>query len=98
MEKPRHFDVLIVVTPADCERVRHLYPRLIDNFEYGNLMFIGAPEVGDIVRRDDAIKEHVDWTDENALIPFDAVHNCMAKRLEPLIGTEPLPRGITGWY
>lgn len=93
-----HFDVLIVVTPADCERLLPLYPRLADNFEYGNICFIGSPKVGEIALSDAAIGKRVKWVDENDVISFDDVHACMAKRLEPVIGNEPLPRGVTGWY
>ena len=98
MDEYRHFDVLIVVTPSDCERLLHLYPRLIDNFEYGKLMFIGNTDVGNIVQNDAGIKNHAKWIDENQVIDFNDVHNCMSEHLRPLIGDEPLPRGITGWY
>ena len=92
-----HFDVLIVVTPDDCQRVLPLYPRLVKNFEYGKLCFIGAPKVGEIVG-ESAIKDHSEWLDENELIPFDDVHACMSKRLAAILGGDPLPRGVTGWY
>ncbi len=81
-----HFDVLIVVTPQDCERVLHLYPRLIDNFEYGKLCFIGSKGVGDIVRNDDEIKDKSFWIDENDVVSFDEVHACMTEHLRPVIG------------
>ncbi len=97
MADSRHFDVLIVVTPADCKRVLPLYPRLVRNFEYGNLCFIGAGEVGELIDGS-AIRDRASWMDENVLIPFDEVHAYMSKRLAPIIGNEPLPRGITGWY
>ncbi len=97
MGSDKHFDVLIVVTPADCERVLPLYPRLVDNFQYGNLMFIGAPKVGEIIRSS-AIADHAGWVDENEIVPFDEVHSCMAKKLEPLLEGQLLPRGVTGWY
>lgn len=97
MKNENIFDVLIVVTPADCERVLPLYPRLVENFDYGNLCFIGAPKVGEIARNS-AIREHAKWVDENDIIPFDDVHKCMASRLSCILGDEPLPRGVTGWY
>jgi hypothetical protein len=93
-----HFDTLIVVTPSDCERLLPLYPRVIENITYGDLCFIGAKGVGDIVQNELAIKGHVKWVDENELVPFDDVHRCMAAHLAPVIGNEPLPRGVTGWY
>ena len=92
------FDVLIVVTPDDCKRVIHLYPRLIDNFEYGKLCFIGSEGVGNLVCNDDSIKENVFWVDENEVVSFDEVHACMTEKLKPIIGDQKLPRGVTGWY
>lgn len=92
-----HFDILIVVTPADCERVLPLYPRLVNKFDNGNICFIGAPKVGELAKSS-AVADRTQWIDENDIIPFDEVHACLAKRLAPIIGGNPLPRGITGWY
>jgi hypothetical protein len=97
MSKKRHFDMLIVVTPADCERLMPLYPRLAANFDNGDICFIGAPEVGKLVI-DGPVSGHAKWVDENSVIPFDEVHGCMSRRLSTIIGDNPLPRGITGWY
>ncbi len=98
MDNQKHFDVLIVVTPADCERVLNLYPRLIENFEYGKLIFIGSKQVGEIVLNHEPIKDHVGWMDENELIPFDDVHACMSDKMKSVLNGESLPRGVTGWY
>ncbi len=93
-----HFDALIVVTPDDCKRLLQLYPRMVDNFEYGQLCFIGAPGVGEAALNDAAIGTRVKWLDENSLLPFDDVHACVAKKLEPVLKGDALPRGVTGWY
>jgi GT2 family glycosyltransferase len=98
MAESIHFDALIVVTPGDCRRLLPLYPRLISNFNYGKICFIGAHEVGDIAMNDERIKDNSGWIDENALIPFDDVHRCMAERLSRVLNGEPLARGVTGWY
>ncbi len=98
MQNKEHFDVLIVVTPSDCERLLPLYPRLIDNFDYGQLCFIGSPKVGEIARADKNIGDKVKWVDENAILPFDDVHACIAKKLESILEGKPLARGVTGWY
>ncbi|MBP3783690.1 MAG: hypothetical protein J6I68_10640 [Butyrivibrio sp.] len=66
MNTEHRFDMLIVVTPADCERVLQLYPRLVDKFNNGNLCFIGAPRVGELVR-DSAIADRADWIDETCI-------------------------------
>lgn len=92
-----HFDVLIVVTPADCERLLPLYPRLADNFEYGKLCFIGSPAVGELVENS-VIADHARWVDENDIVKFDDVYACMEKKLELVLGGEKLPRGVVGWY
>ncbi len=97
MSADKHFDVLIVVTPADCKRVLPLYPRLVDNFEYGKICFIGSPEVGEIAKSS-AISDHADWVDENDIVSFSDVHACISKKLEPLLNGKPLARGVTGWY
>ena len=98
MEEGRNFDALIIVTPADCRRLLQLYPRLIDNYPYGRLGFIGAPEVGEIAKGDDRIKDNVFWIDENDLVSFDEVNECLLSHIKTVIGNEPLSRGVTGWY
>ncbi len=98
MNNNRHFDALIVVTPDDCKRLMQLYPRLVDNFSYGQICFIGSAGVGEIALKDPAIGDKVKWVDENDIIPFSDVHECMGRRLQDMLKGEPLPRGITGWY
>ncbi len=92
-----HFDILIVVTPADCERVLPLYPRLVNNFENGNICFIGTDKVGELAKAS-AIAKRAEWVDENSIVSYDDVHACMSKKLEPILEGKPLPRGVTGWY
>lgn len=98
MNNNRHFDALIVVTPDDCKRLMQLYPRLVDNFSYGKICFIGSAGVGEIALKDPAIGDMVKWVDENDIIPFSDVHGCMTNHLKDMLKGEPLPRGITGWY
>ena len=93
-----HFDLLIVVTPADCRRLLRLYPRILSNFDYGDICFIGTKEVGDIAENDAVIGSRVKWVDENELVSFDQVHECMTERLKNIYGSESVPRGVTGWY
>jgi hypothetical protein len=97
MEVNEKFDILIVVTPADCERLLPLYPKLVECFDNGKLNFIGTDKVGELVKNS-SIASSSGWVDENAIVPFDEVHACMAKRLEPILQGQPLPRGVTGWY
>jgi hypothetical protein len=92
------FDALIVVTPSDCERLMPLYPRLINNFGYGRLCFIGAPGVKDAFEKDKSVAEQSFFVDENSLIPFDEVNSCLANRLKEQLAGREMPRGVTGWY
>jgi hypothetical protein len=98
MQDNRKFDALIVVTPQDCERLMPLYPRLIDNFEYGRICFIGSEGVKDVFEKNSKVREKAFFVDENSLIPFEAVHSCMAQRLRELLKGKEMPRGVTGWY
>ena len=98
MEKKTHFDLLIIVTPNDCQRLMPLYPRLADNFHYGNICFVGSDGVGQIALKEKKLEGRVKWIDENDLIPFDAVNRCMEKKLSEILKGEPVPRGVTGWY
>lgn len=93
-----HFDVLIVVTPDDCKRLLHLYPRLIDNYDYGQIIFVGAPSVEEALRNSDLKISAVKWVNENDIISFDDVHACMQQKMAEIIGNTTLPRGVTGWY
>lgn len=96
-EKPC-FDVLIVVTASDCERLLKLYDRLIDAYEYGKVCFVGNEAVRDVIFSSNLLKDRVSWIDENSVIEFNEVHELMKERLAEIIGDDDLPRGITGWY
>ncbi len=98
METDKRFNLLVIVTPADCERLVALYPRLFDSFDYGKIIFVGRPEVKDVLNKYGLLAEKISWIDENDIIPFDSVHECMKKRLEPILNGQELPRGATGWY
>nr|WP_297705561.1 DUF6492 family protein [uncultured Butyrivibrio sp.] len=92
------FDVLIVVTADDCQRLMPLYPRLIGNYKYGKLCFIGPSKVTDVVKSSVAISEASLVVDENTLIQFDDVHRCMADKLKDILKGREMPRAVTGWY
>ncbi len=93
-----HFDTLVVITPNDCKRLTKLYPRLVDNINYGRICFVGVQEVGDVLKADEYLADKTGWIDENSLIPFAEVHACIAERMKGILAGRELPRGITGWY
>ncbi|SFB95256.1 HAD-IIIC family phosphatase [Butyrivibrio sp. YAB3001] len=92
------FNLLIVVTPDDCERLMPLYPRLADNYSYGKICFIGSPGVLEVASGNEALKERITWVDENELIKFDEVYELMSGRMKDILEGVPLPRKVTGWY
>jgi GT2 family glycosyltransferase len=98
MGNEKRFDALIVVTADDCKRLQPLYPRLIENYPYGKLCFIGPADVGAIIASDSRINNNSFAVDENSLIPFNEVHKCMAERLADILKGREMPRAVTGWY
>ncbi len=98
MGNEKRFDALIVVTADDCKRLQPLYPRLIENYPYGKLCFIGPADVGAIIASDSRINNNSFAVDENSLIPFNEVHKCMAERLKDILKGREMPRAVTGWY
>ncbi len=92
------FKTLVVITPADCQRLLKLYPRLVNSIPYGEVCFVGAPEVGDIVSGDKELSGRATAIDENSIIPFNEVHALVAERMKNILAGRELPRGITGWY
>lgn len=98
VENINGFKTLVVITPIDCKRLVKLYPRLIESISYGEICFVGTPEVGEIVNGDDRIGGRVAFIDENNIIPFDEVHALIADRMKNILAGRELPRGITGWY
>ena len=93
-----NFKTLVVITPADCQRLIGLYPRLIDNITYGDICFVGKAEVGDILNANPETNGKVGFIDEDSIIPFDSVHKVVANRMKHILNGRELPRGITGWY
>lgn len=98
MQDSQKFDALIVVTPSDCERLMLLYPRLIDNFRYGRLCFIGSTGVNEVLENNKEVGQKSFFVDENSLIHFDDVHSFMAEKLKDLLKGQDMPRSVTGWY
>ncbi len=98
MDIGKKIDVLIVVTADDCRRLLSLYPILIGNYKYGKLCFIGPDKVVDVVNSSGTISNASLIVDENTLIPFNDVHNCMAEKLQDILKGREMPRAVTGWY
>lgn len=87
------YDVLILTTPSDFLRVKKHYKRLLQYLPVKRLIMLGSKTVKELMENEEW-EEEVIFLDEDKLIPFEEVNNIMKKRL----GTEDVPRGITGWY
>jgi len=97
MATEEQYDALIIVTAKDYERVQNQYHRLVADLPARRIFFVGGEEVADLVKTS-GLGEKVGFINENAILPFEAVHKVMAKALESLLQGRELPRGITGWY
>lgn len=87
------FDVLVLVTPADFQRVQNNYPRLIRFIPLHRLIFIGNTEVGELVHKQ-GWDPRITFLNEEELLPFQEVHKIVMELLE----RTDVPRGVTGWY
>lgn len=96
-EDTLEYDALIVVTAKDFERVQSQYHRLAANLPARHIFFVGNEEVARLVENA-GLGEKVGFLDENAVLPFDAVHAVMKEALQDVLNGQELPRGITGWY
>lgn len=90
MEK---FDAIIVTTAADYKRVRSNVKRIKDLLPAERIIFVGSEEVGQLVS-EEPFSDKLGFINENDIIPFDDVH----KIVKDILGTEDVPRGVTGWY
>ncbi len=98
MRTDKSFDLLIVVTPDDCRRLIMHYPRLLSSFDNGRIIFVGRPEIEEIVEKSSLASGRALCKNEDGIILFDDVHQCMKKRLESILCGQELPRRATGWY
>lgn len=91
------YDTYIVITPKDFERVQKQYTWMADMLPAGKMIFIGSPQVGDMV---DALKlgERVGFIDEESIIPIRKVWDVMNDHMSVLLGKDEVPRGGVGWY
>ena len=90
--EPVKYDGIIVITPADLERVRCILPRMRQYLPVDKLVFVGSEDVGEIVRGMPEID--AEFINENDIIPFDEVNRIILD----ILGIDSVHRGVTGWY
>lgn len=87
------YDVLIMTTAKDFLRLKSNYHRLVRNMPYGQLIFVGNAEVGELAKELN-LGERVGFIHEDDILPFAEVHAVM----QDVLQREDVPRGVTGWY
>ncbi|MDE7224114.1 MAG: hypothetical protein K2O34_10080 [Acetatifactor sp.] len=97
MALEQQYDALIIVTARDYERVQSQYHRLAVNLPARNIYFVGNADVARLVEAS-KLGDKVRFLNEDAILPFDAVHEVMKQALREVLQGQELPRGITGWY
>ena len=92
----KEFDTIVVITPADFDRLKSQYKYYPDRIPSKKILFVGSEEVGKKVS-ELGINE-LGFVNENDIIPFDQVHAVIKEHMKPILGDNDLPRGVTGWY
>lgn len=96
-EEPQKYTAIIVITPKDFTRLVKHYTRMVNNLPAEKILFVSGAGIENELRQAE-LGESVSFFDENKLISFDKVRDCMSEHLRPLLGDEPVPRGAIGWY
>lgn len=91
------YDAIVVVTPKDFKRVECNNERIVQYLPVRKVIFVGSEELGHMVK-ESGLGEKADFMNENDLIPFTAVHQCMAEVMADILKGRELPRGLAGWY
>lgn len=90
------YDVIILTTAKDFQRVECCYPRLLKYMQPRKIIFVGNDEVGELCQNLQSQTEgqQIGFINEESVIPFAQVHEAMKKAL----GVQELARRTTGWY
>ena len=96
-----NFDTIIMTTPADFERVRLHIKRQEELLPGRKIYFVGSSRVGELLEeylRENPGSERLGFIDENSILSFDLVNDCMAEHMKDILKGQIMPRGVTGWY
>ena len=105
MQDVKEYDGLIVVTPADFDRLSPMHDRMAEYLPVRRLYFIGSDEVGkklELEKQNGVISagnaDRMGFINEDSIIPFETVRAVISDMLKDIPGGNPAPRGLTGWY
>lgn len=91
------YDAIVVVTPNDFKREESNNKRIVDYLPVRKVLFVGSKELGELVAQS-SLGDKAGFVDENDIIPFDDVYNCIRDIMSDILLGRELPRGIAGWY
>lgn len=91
------YDAAVVVTPKDFKRVECCKERIVKYLPVRKVLFVGNEELGRMVK-ESKLGEKAGFVNENDLIPFDAVYQCMVEVMTEILKGRELPRPLVGWY
>lgn len=91
------YDAIVVVTPKDFKRVESNNKRIVEYLPVRKVLFVGSKELGELVEQS-SFGDKAGFVDENDIIPFDDVYNCLKDVMADILLGRELPRGLVGWY
>ena len=93
----KKYSTIIVITPKDFPRLVKLYDRLVNNIPSEKILFVSGEGIEEELKKAN-LGSNVSFVNENDLLSFESVRECMSNHLRGLLGNEPVPRGAVGWY
>jgi len=93
----REYDIYIVITPKDFERVKKQYAWMTGMMSSGKLIFVGSDALEAMVRNL-GLGVQVDFLNEDELLPFGHVWEILNDHMSVILGDDKVPRGGVGWY
>lgn len=91
------YDAIVIVTPADFKRVECNNQRIVEYLPVREVLFVGSEELKELVGQSN-LGDKAGFVNENDIIPFDEVYNCMKDVMADILLGRELPRGLVGWY
>lgn len=91
------YDAIVIVTPADFKRVECNNQRIVKYLPVRKVLFVGSEELKELVRQSN-LGDKAGFVNENDIIPFEDVYNCMKDVMADILLGRELPRGLVGWY
>lgn len=70
------YDAIVIVTPADFKRVECNNQRIVKYLPVRKVLFVGSEELKELVGQSN-LGDKAGFVNENDIIPFDEVYNCM---------------------